>query len=281
MKEKSKSVTLESVILLQSFLILSIVIVGGYIDQYLMLPLAIMLVMGIATGFFLDNILLLWLVTILMFVGISIILNLGTQVSSIVKIALLLLFPITSIGSSLIKRMILSRVTIINNRKLIVSKLAKKNLITKMGTEKSFEKYYAKIINIFADQERLVVITLITLPYYEQRTYTDQSQLFKKLSEIATALKCQRLPSERLFYIGKGEFIIVSLRIAEKDVETLNMQTREQLKKIYFEVNNEKHELRYQFASVRLIPEKPLPVDELIKKLHRKQETDLIDEYLL
>ncbi|KAA8373876.1 hypothetical protein [Leuconostoc carnosum] len=281
MKHKSKIITLETSIMLVIILALSIVIGSGYIVQYLMIPVAVIIIVAMITGFFFNSILLLWLVTILFFVGIAIILNIGSQVDSNIKIILLLLFPIFSISSSLLKIKILNRVTLINNHKMIMSKVSKRNIVTKMGTELSFEKYYDKIVSRFSKQEPLIILTLISLPYYEQRVYADQAQLFKKISEISSLLKEHRLPSERLFYIGEGEFIIVSLRVTENELKELNRETREQLKDIYFEYNGEKHEFRYQFASLKLDQEKPRNIVEILKKLHREQETDLIDEYLL
>lgn len=176
---------------------------------------------------------------------------------------------------------ILSRNTLINNRKLIMRKMEKKNLVTKTPTQASLRKYYDKIVSKFSDREPLVVLTLISLPYYEQREYADQNQLFQVLSDISTLLKENRLPSERIFYFGHSEFIIVSLRIKEDEVNSLNIETRQQLNDTYFELNGKKQELRYQFASLKLNQQKPLKFDDVLKKLHRKQETDLIDEYLL
>lgn len=268
-------------ILFFNVITLAIVIYGGYMNQYLMIPLAIIIIMATISSFFIDNIVLLWLVIILFFGGLTLLLNFGSTFNNDVKIILIILFPIVASISSFMERQILSRVAIINNRKLILSKAAKKSLVTKMGTEVSFRKYYEKIIKHFSDREPLVIITLISLPYYEQRMRNDRSQLIVKLSEIATLLKNERLPSERIFYIGNGEFIIVSLRVNEVEVNQLNIDSRQKLKKIYFLTKNKNHELRYQFATLKLDQQNPIPETDLLRKLHRQQETDLIDEYLL
>lgn len=265
MKYKSKTLTLETLILLFIVVILTITISVGLLDKYLMIPIAVMMLLGIITGFFIDRIILVWLVTIIVFVGIALILNIGSQVSGVIKTLLLVTFPFT----------------LINNRKLIMRKMEKKNLVTKTPTQASLRKYYDKIVGKFSDREPLVVLTLISLPYYEQREYADQNQLFQVLSDISTLLKENRLPSERIFYFGHSEFIIVSLRIKEDEVNSLNLETRQQLNDTYFELNGKKQELRYQFASLKLNQREPLKFDDVLKKLHRKQETDLIDEYLL
>lgn len=281
MKYKSKTLTLETSILLFIVAILIITISVGLLDKYLMIPIAVMMLLGIITGFFIDRIILVWLVTIVVFVGIALILNIGSQVSGVIKTLLLVTFPFFSTISVVMRSQILSRNTLINNRKLIMRKMEKKNLVTKTPTQASLRKYYDKIVSKFSDREPLVVLTLISLPYYEQREYADQNQLFQVLSGISTLLKENRLPSERIFYFGHGEFVIVSLRIKEDEVNSLNLETLQQLNDIYFELNGKKHELRYQFASLKLDQQKPLKFDDVLKKLHRKQETDLIDEYLL
>mgnify|MGYP003365058617 FL=1 len=281
MKYKSKTLTLEASILLFIVAILIITISVGLLDKYLMIPIAVIMLLGIITGFFIDRIILVWLVTIVVFVGIALILNIGSQVSGVIKTLLLVTFPFFSTISVVMRSQILSRNTLINNRKLIMRKMEKKNLVTKTPTQASLRKYYDKIVSKFSDREPLVVLTLISLPYYEQREYADQNQLFQVLSDISTLLKENRLPSERIFYFGHSEFIIVSLRIKEDEVNSLNIETRQQLNDTYFELNGKKQELRYQFASLKLNQQKPLKFDDVLKKLHRKQETDLIDEYLL
>lgn len=281
MKYKSKTLTLETLILLFIVVILTITISVGLLDKYLMIPIAVMMLLGIITGFFIDRIILVWLVTIVVFVGIALILNIGSQVSGVIKTLLLVTFPFFSTISVVMRSQVLSRNTLINNRKLIMRKMEKKNLVTKTPTQASLRKYYDKIVSKFSDREPLVVLTLISLPYYEQREYADQNQLFQVLLDISTLLKENRLPSERIFYFGHGEFIIVSLRIKEDEVNSLNLETRQQLNDTYFELNGKKQELRYQFASLKLNQREPLKFDDALKKLHRKQETDLIDEYLL
>lgn len=281
MKYKSKTLTLETLILLFVVVILTITISVGLLDKYLMIPIAVMMLLGIITGFFIDRIILVWLVTIVVFVGIALILNIGSQVSGVIKTLLLVTFPFFSTISVVMRSQVLSRNTLINNRKLIMRKMEKKNLVTKTPTQSSLRKYYDKIVSKFSDREPLVVLTLISLPYYEQREYADQNQLFQVLSDISTLLKENRLPSERIFYFGHGEFIIVSLRIKDDEVNSLNLETRQQLNDTYFELNGKKQELRYQFASLKLNQREPLKFDDALKKLHRKQETDLIDEYLL
>lgn len=281
MKYKIKTLTLETLILLFIVVILTITISVGLLDKYLMIPIAVMMLLGIITGFFIDRIILVWLVTIVVFVGIALILNIGSQVSGVIKTLLLVTFPFFSTISVVMRSQVLSRNTLINNRKLIMRKMEKKNLVTKTPTQASLRKYYDKIVSKFSDREPLVVLTLISLPYYEQREYADQNQLFQVLLDISTLLKENRLPSERIFYFGHGEFIIVSLRIKEDEVNSLNLETRQQLNDTYFELNGKKQELRYQFASLKLNQREPLKFDDALKKLHRKQETDLIDEYLL
>lgn len=281
MKYKRKTLTLETSILLFIVIILTTTISVGLLDKYLMIPIAVIMLLGIITGFFIDRIILVWLVTIVVFVGIALILNMGSQVNGVIKTLLLVTFPFFSTISVVMRSQILSRNTLINNIKLIMRKMEKKNLVTKTPTQASLRKYYDKIVSKFSDREPLVVLTLISLAYYEQWEYADQNQLFQVLSDISTLLKENRLPSERIFYFGHGEFIIVSLRIKEDEVNSLNLETRQQLNNIYFELNGKKHELRYQFASLKLNQQKPLKFDDVLKKLHRKQETDLIDEYLL
>ena len=281
MKYKIKTLTLETLILLFIVVILTITISVGLLDKYLMIPIAVMMLLGIITGFFIDRIILVWLVTIVVFVGIALILNIGSQVSGVIKTLLLVTFPFFSTISVVMRSQVLSRNILINNRKLIMRKMEKKHLVTKTPTQASLRKYYDKIVSKFSDREPLIVLTLISLAYYEQWEYADQNQLFQVLLDISTLLKENRLPSERIFYFGHGEFIIVSLRIKEDEVNSLNLETRQQLNDTYFERNGKKQELRYQFASLKINQREPLKFDDALKKLHRKQETDLIDEYLL
>src|SRR5699024_6855585 len=201
--------TLETLILLFIVVILTITISVGLLDKYLMIPIAVMMLLGIITGFFIDRIILVWLVTIVVFVGIALILNIGSQVSGVIKTLLLVTFPFFSTISVVMRSQVLSRNTLINNRKLIMRKMEKKNLVTKTPTQASLRKYDDKIVSKFSDREPLVVLTLISLAYYEQWEYADQNQLFQVLLDISTLLKENRLPSERIFYFGHGEFIIV------------------------------------------------------------------------
>ncbi|WP_195919001.1 hypothetical protein [Lactococcus lactis] len=281
MKHKIRSLTLEVTILLFIVFILAITTLVGFLDKYLMIPITVIILISIITGFFIDRIILVWLVTIVTFISIAFVLNIGSQVNGIVKTLLLVIFPFFATMSSLIRIRILSRSTLINNRKLIMRKMEKKNLITKTPNQVSLRKYYDKIVTQFSDSEQLVVLTLISLPYYEQREYADQNQLFKILSDISGLLKDKRLPSERIFTFDNNEFIIVSLRMEEDEVNALNVETRKQLNDIYFMLNGKKHELRYQFASIKLDQQHPLNFDDVLKKLYRNLETDLIDEYLL
>lgn len=56
MKYKSKTLTLETLILLFIVVILTITISVGLLDKYLMIPIAVMMLLGIITGFFIDRI---------------------------------------------------------------------------------------------------------------------------------------------------------------------------------------------------------------------------------
>ena len=99
------------------------------------------------------------------------------------------------------------------------------------------------------------------------------------LRQIARVLKKSRLVDENLYYLGNGQFLIISNTIAPGTLMVLNDELKAELKRLQYKEYQPAFKMATQHITEKDLLEYP-DFKAILKRLKRKLETDLVVEYL-
>ena len=195
----------------------------------------ILVLLGTAAGTLIPNILLTWLIIGLSTIGIAI-LMMGYVVMTIpIKIGLLLAFPVCASLSTLSRSILSGWRWIDRNRAEVNSYAEHYDQITKLQTKYNAQKIYKKAQRfVMEDQDdsRWLNTTAIHWSHNRQIRQFHKRAYNEMLREIAKVLKTDRLPSESLYYIGYGTFLIISFNLTKQTYDHRNALTRQDLQQL-------------------------------------------------
>lgn len=195
----------------------------------------ILVLLGTAAGTLIPNILLTWLIIGLSTIGIAI-LMMGYVVMTIpIKIGLLLAFPVYASLSTLSRSILSGWRWIDRNRAEVNSYAEHYDQITKLQTKYNAQKIYKKAQRfVMEDQDdsQWLNTTAIHWSHNRQIRQFHERAYNEMLREIAKVLKTDRLPSESLYYIGCGTFLIISFNLTKQTYDHRNALTRQDLQQL-------------------------------------------------
>ncbi|WP_231544879.1 hypothetical protein [Lactobacillus delbrueckii] len=235
----------------------------------------ILVLLGTAAGTLIPNILLTWLIIGLSTIGIAI-LMMGCVLMTIpIKIGLLLAFPVCASLSTLSRSILSGWGWIDRNRSEINSYVEHYDQITKLQTKYNAQKIYKKAQ---CDSQWLNT-TAIHWSHNRQIRQFHEREYNEMLREIAKVLKDDRLPSEALYYIGHGTFLIISFNLTKQTYDHLNALTRQSLQKL--KICQATPQFKWGTKYINKDNAAKFPeLKEIIRHLNRDMETDLIVEYM-
>ncbi|MFC6178205.1 hypothetical protein ACFQGR_02095 [Weissella sagaensis] len=122
-------------------------------------------------------------------------------------------------------------------------------------------------------------VTAINWVHSQQFRQFHETEYQQTLSQIAKVLKNKRLPSESLYYLEKGTFLIVSYETTDDSFVRRNQITKNYLN----EVNTSQITPQFQWGHLKVDAVNVvefLTFDKAMKHVERMMETDLVVEYL-
>lgn len=235
----------------------------------------ILVLLGTAAGTLITNILLSWLIIDLSTIGIAI-LMMGCVLMTIpIKIGLLLAFPVCASLSTLSRSILSGWGWIDRNRSEINSYVEHYDQITKLQTKYNAQKIYKKA----QCDSQWLNITAIHWSHNRQIRQFHEREYNEMLREIAKVLKDDRLPSEALYYIGHGRFLIISFNLTKQTYDHRNALTRQSLQKL--KICQATPQFKWGTKYINKDNAAKFPeLKEIIRHLNRDMETDLIVEYM-
>ena len=242
----------------------------------------ILVLLGTAAGTLISNILLTWLIIGLSTIGIAI-LMMGYVVMTIpIKIGLLLAFPVCASLSTLSRSILSGWRWIDRNRAEVNSYAEHYDRITKLQTKYNAQKIYKKAQRfVMEDQDdsRWLNTTAIHWSHNRQIRQFHKRAYNEMLREIAKVLKTDRRPSESLYYIGCGTFLIISFNLTKQTYDHQNALTRQDLQQL--KIGQVTPQFKWGTKYINKDNAARFPeLKEIIRHIDRDMETDLIVEYM-
>ncbi len=241
-----------------------------------------LLVLGAFVGLILPNIVSTWLILILTALGISG-LTLGyVRLDIYAKAILLLSFPIEAYLASQLRECIFKWSIYKKNEASVYRYITHYDQNVKLQTTYNAQKLYQKISRILREKSYLPLwddFTIIKWEHEQQFAQFNLEEHSQILKQIAKVLKKSRLVDENLYYLGNGEFLIISNTIAPGTLMVLNDELKDKLRALKYEDYHPAFKMVTQHIvekDLKLYPD----LDAILKHLKRKLETDLVVEYL-
>ncbi|WP_152560851.1 hypothetical protein [Oenococcus oeni] len=250
------------------------------------LPVSILVFLSVLSGLILPSIFISWLVIGLMSIGMAILILGRVFISFPSQLILLFVFPFFALISFFIHLNIFMRRSTLHDLKNVRSFARHMDSLTNLRGVQSAEKFYKKcvrFVRLSPDLEIDFNVTLIRLAHQEQFYQLDHSAYTHVIYQIADTLKYTRLPSEHIFYIGSGDFLLLSASLSNELFDYLNRITSTQLNLVHFKAGSQSHNLQYKWGSEKVTQmnvKNFSDYGEMIHRLNRKLETEIVVEYL-
>lgn len=264
---------------LMSLVIIVLMWLAGSYSQALMSAMMVLIILGMAVGTLIPNILITWLIIGLSVFG-SIILLFGyVVIDSWLKILLLLAFPLTAAIAALNRFIIGQWGWIDRNRSDIESYAEHYNQTVKLQTSYNARKLYQKSINFVTSEQGhhfWLNVTAIQWAHGQQFAQFHPHEYKHNLRQIAKVLKKNALPSTFLFYLGDSTFLLISYRVPAKLEEQLIRQLMDKLAAM-------PNDLQFKLGAYRIDSQNAhdfAKLDDVMRPIKRQMETDIIVEYL-
>lgn len=270
------------ILFLMSALIAVLMWWAGNYSTTVATAMLILVLLGTAAGTLIPNILLTWLIIGLSTIGIAI-LMMGYVVMTIpIKIGLLLAFPVCASLSTLSRSILSDWGWIDRNRAEINSYAEHYDQITKLQTKYNAQRIYKKAQRfVMEDQDdsQWLDTTAIHWSHNRQIRQFHKRAYNKMLRKIAKVLKDDRLPSESLYYIGYGTFLIISFNLTKQTYDHRNALTRQDLQQL--KICQVTPQFKWGTKYINKDNAAKFPeLKEIIRHIDRDMETDLIVEYM-
>jgi hypothetical protein len=266
-------------------IILSIAISLYFIYLYMpqiSIAAVVLLVIGLVTGALIPSILATWIVILLTVAGGAIVLLGDVPMTLPTKLVLLSIFPISA-GLMSAVRWVLTRFGWINFNKRDIERYSYHyDQVTKLQAQYNAEKMYCKIVRFIRDdydQALWCDITAIHWTHSSQLRQFHADDYDQMLREIAKVLKQDRLPSESLYYLGRGTFLIISHQLSHEAYVRRNEYTKAHLAQFSLLGAAPQFKwgtLRVDHSNIDAFP----ALQDAVSHAQREMETDLVVEYL-
>ena len=241
-----------------------------------------LLILGALVGLTTPNIVNTWLILILTALGISSLTVGYVAMNFYGKVLLVLSFPIETYLASQLKECIFRWQIYKKNEVSIYRHIRHYDQNVKLQTTYNAQKIYKKISKILANKDYLPLwcdFTIIDWEHNQQFAQFNLEDHNKILRQIAQILKKNRLVDENLYYLGNGQFLIISNTIAPGTLMVLNDELKARLKALRYEDYQPVFKMATLHITKRDLFEYP-DFNAILKHLKRKLETDLVVEYL-
>ncbi|KRM89480.1 hypothetical protein [Liquorilactobacillus vini] len=249
------------------------------------LPMACLMMLGVVGGFILPNILLTWCILFSIVIGASTMMIGIIYLPIIERIILIFVFPVYGLLTLNLKYLIGVRFSALSDRNNVINYIEHVSSVTKLkNRENAVNNYrhYWQAFERIKSNQLAFSITCINWAHSEQYRQINSQAYINTLKQIADCLKKIRMPSENIYYLDDGNFLIISPIFDKLTCDKLTQLTKKQLAEIQFNDANIKHTLQYKFAFEYISNKNKQQFanfDKVERNLKRQLEADIIKEY--
>ena len=232
----------ESGLIALCVILTAIVLMMWWVSQYshfITTAMMTMIILGLVVGSLVPSIILTWLMIGLTIIGSAILLLGYVVMDNSIKIMLLFAFPITASLVYFSRYIIGEWGWIDRNRAEIESYATYYNQIVKLQTAYNANKIYEKELQFIIKEQIAdlwIDVTAIHWVHNQQIRQFHHDDYNHALQQIAKVLKRRRLPSEALYYLEDGTFLILSYHLPDITFAYQNQSTRAGLDEL--QINN-------------------------------------------
>lgn len=255
---------------------------AGQYSSFLTTAMTVMIVLGLIVGSLIPNIVLTWLIIGLSTIGSAILLLGYIVMDNSLKLMLLAAFPLTAAIAYFSRYIIGEWGWIDHNRKEIESYVAHYDQVVKLQTAYNANKIYQKEIQFIIKEQIAdlwIDVTAIHWVHHQQIRQFHRDDYHQALIQIAGVLKKRRLPSEAIYFLGDGTFLILSYHLPDITFAYQNQSTRQGLTEL--QIDNTKPQFKWGHLKVDDINATSFKnLGSVMRHLERDMETDIVVEYL-
>lgn len=284
-EEHAYRMSLEHAVLLLVTVLLLLIVACQYMPINITIPVVILSFVGILAGLFLPTIIATWVMILATVIGFFLVILGYVLIPVYERTVLVLTAPSMLAFASLIKRRAHGVANVKLSERTIMRYLRRHDIITDLPNNKEANSYYTRNIRLLENYQLKTAEFSTTLIYWahnEQYEQLDPDEANEVLRDIARHLQKLRLPSEHLYYLKEGYYLVIS-PVARADLlKELNHHTVSELEKLTFITDEAESQLQFQCASLIITREnvsKWHSYGVMLKRLFRIQETDIIREY--
>ncbi|WP_281165611.1 hypothetical protein [Liquorilactobacillus sicerae] len=249
------------------------------------LPMACLMMLGVVGGFILPNVLLTWCIFFSIVIGASLMMIGIIYLPIIERIILIFVFPIYGFLTLNLKYLIGVRFSALSDKNNVINYIEHVSSVTKLKNRENAAnnyRHYWQAFDRIKSNQLAFSITCINWAHSEQFQQINSQAYITTLKQIADSLKRIRIPSENIYYLDDGNFLIISPIFDKMTHDKLNQLTKNHLSEIQFNDANIKHQLQYKFAFEYINnknKQKFANFDKIERNLKRQLEADIIKEY--
>ncbi len=272
------------VLLLMVLSLIQDMLLYNFVDRQTFYYANLLVFLGILFGMMGSSLFVVIITMFMIAIGSFILYFFPVVMSGWLKIYLIIIVPTFTIAGYFIKIDIFLRKRLISSRKEIATFLQNTDALTGLGTMNKFIERYDKFLNTMTIRPKLnrsLAISMFYVDNLDQYRYQSESKTNELLLSLADDLEIIRLPEEQLFYVDEGTFIVISPLFNNQcstETETLNQITKTQLMLIPF---NHQQDITIRQSMIVLQRDSQLTAEQVLGRLNRRAETDLMAEYIV
>lgn len=272
------------VLLLMVLSLIQDMLLYNFVDRQTFYYANLLVFLGVLFGMMGSSLFVVIITMFMIAIGSFILYFFPVVMSGWLKIYLIIIVPTFTIAGYFIKTDIFLRKRLISSRKEIATFLQNTDALTGLGTMNKFIERYDKFLNTMTIQPKLnrsLAISMFYVDNLDQYRYQSESKTNELLLSLADDLEIIRLPEEQLFYVDEGTFIVISPLFNNQcsaETETLNQITKTQLMLIPF---NHQQDITIRQSMIVLQRDSQLTAEQVLGRLNRRAETDLMAEYIV
>ncbi|GGI63397.1 hypothetical protein GCM10011459_12310 [Limosilactobacillus caviae] len=255
---------------------------AGQYAHFVMTAMMVMIILGLVVGSLIPSIAVTWLVIGLTTIGSAILLLGYIVMETPLKLMLLAAFPLTAALAYFSRYVIGELGWLDRNRKDIESYAANYNQVVKLQTGYNANKIYQKEVRFIIKEQIAdlwIDVTAIHWVHNQQFRQFHHDDYNQALQQIAHVLKERRLPSEALYFLGNGTFLILSYHLPNITFAYQNQSTREGLADLL--IGKATPQFKWGHLKVDDINVTSFEtLESVMRHIERDMETDIVVEYL-
>lgn len=272
------------VILLMALSLVQDLILYNFVDHQTFYYANLLVFLGILFGMMGNSLFVVVITMFMIGIGSFVLYFFPVVMSGWLKIYLIVIVPTFTIAGYFIKTDIFLRKRLISGRKEIATFLQNTDALTGLGSMNKFIERYQQFLDTMTIRPKLdrsLAVSMFYVDNLDQYRYQSENKTNELLHDLADDLELIRLPEEQLFYVDEGTFIVISPLFNNQctaETESLNQITKTQLMLFPFDHNQD---ITIRQSMIVLQRDTQLTAEQVLSRLNRRAETDLMAEYIV